>query len=118
MNMTKTPHNKYRLAMDVLQRGRDQIVDELAEQVLDSGDDLLESPYLFNEMLEGQGTKLHFLGLLMAQLEQSAEQLEEAEARVEAAEAKPSAPAPRKRKSRAKKAIGQASPENEPGEKG
>jgi hypothetical protein len=107
MNEMKT--NKYRLAIEVLQRGRDQIVDELAEQVLDGGDDLLETPFLFNEMLEGQGTKLHFLGLLLAQLEQSAEQLEEAEARS-------APPPPKKRKGR--KSISQASPENEPGDRG
>lgn len=107
--MNDVKGNKFRLAIELLQRGRDQIVDELAEQVLDGGDDLIETPYLFNEMLEGQGTKLHFLGLLMAQLEQSAEQLEEAEV-------KSSLPAARKRKSRAKKSVSQASRENEPGD--
>lgn len=107
--MTETKTNKYRLAIELLQRGRDRIVDDLAEQVLDGSEELLETPYLFNEMLEGQGTKLHFLGLLMAQLEQSAEQLEEAEAK-----AKSAAAPPRKRKSRAKKPVSQASHENEP----
>lgn len=69
--------NKYRAAMDVLQRGRDQMMEELAESLLDETDDLMESTFTFQEMLENQGTRLHFLSLLMAQLEQSAEALDE-----------------------------------------
>lgn len=114
MNTTRTnPANKYRAAIELLQRGRDHLVDELAEQVLDQGDFLIETPYLFNEMLEGQGTKLHFLGLLIAQLEQSAEQQEEAEAR----SAPPPPSKPRKPRAR-KQATSQASRESEPGEAG
>src|SRR6516165_9099102 len=91
--------NKYRAAVEVLQRGREQLVDGLAEEILDQGDDLLESGYAFNEFLEGQGTRLHFLSLLVAQLEQSAEALDEARAAAEP----PPPKAPRKRKPRAKK---------------
>jgi hypothetical protein len=72
--------NKYRVAYEQLQRGRDRFVDELADEVLDRGDDLIDTPFLLNEFLESQGTRLHFLGLLMAQLEQSAETLEMQEA--------------------------------------
>lgn len=76
--MSDQPMNKYRAALSLLQRGRDQMVDSLAEEVLYQGDDLLEASWSLNEMLETQGTRLHFLGLLIQQLEQSAEQYEEA----------------------------------------
>jgi hypothetical protein len=69
--------NKYRAAVEVLQRGRDVLVDALAEEVLDQGPDLIEGGYQFNEFLESQGTRLHFLSLLVSQLEQSAEALDE-----------------------------------------
>lgn len=68
------PHaNKYRNALEVLQKGRDLLVDELAETVASHGNDLLESPFLLTELLEGHGSKLQFLMLLMSQLERSAE---------------------------------------------
>ncbi|HEU5115876.1 MAG TPA: hypothetical protein VFT74_04300, partial [Isosphaeraceae bacterium] len=75
--MSGPKFNKYRAAMDVLQRGRDQMMEELAESLIDDSDDLMESTYAFQEMLENQGTRLHFLSLLMAQLEQSADALDE-----------------------------------------
>lgn len=75
--MSGPKFNKYRAAMEVLQRGRDQMMEELAESLLDESDDLTDSSYAFQEMLENQGTRLHFLSLLMAQLEQSAEALDE-----------------------------------------
>ncbi len=75
--MSGPKFNKYRLAMDVLQRGRDQMMEELAESLIDESDDLMDSTYAFQEMLENQGTRLHFLSLLMAQLEQSADALDE-----------------------------------------
>jgi hypothetical protein len=103
--------NKYRTAMEVLQRSRDQIVEDMADQVIDQAEDFLEGSYLFSEFLEGQGTKLHFLGLLLAQLEQSAEQLEEAQAAAE-----PVTAPKRKRKTRPKKLPEQSSCEGEPGE--
>ena len=70
--------NKYRAAIEVLQKGRDLLVDALAEEVLDQGTDLIEGGYQFNEFLESQGTRLHFLSLLVSQLEQSAEAFDEA----------------------------------------
>jgi hypothetical protein len=70
--------NKFRDAIDLLQKGRDVLVASIADEILDQGDDLVEGSYQFNEMLETQGTRLHFLTLLMGQLEQSAEALEEA----------------------------------------
>ena len=106
--MSEPNLNKYRAALEVLQRGRDQLVDSLAEDILDQGEDLLDNTYLFNEMIEGQGTKLHFLSMLVAQLEQSAEALDEVRA---AAEEPPPAPTPRKRKPRAKKLPQQTSRE-------
>ena len=69
--------NKYRAAIEVLQRGRDGLVDELAEDILSQGDEFMESGFLFNEFLETQGTRLHFLSLLLGQLEHSADLLDE-----------------------------------------
>lgn len=101
--------NKYRAAVEVLQRGRDQLVEALAEDVVDQADDLLEGGFLFNEFLEAQGTRLHFLSLLMSQLEQSAELFEETHPAPP-----PEPPAPKKKRPRAKKPhrATQASPEN------
>jgi hypothetical protein len=98
-------HNKYRNAIEILQRGRDVLVDELANEVLDRADDLVEGGFLLNEFLEAQGTRLHFLCLLVSQLEVSAEALEEAQ--------QPPAPAPAskpaaKRRPRTKKLTQQA----------
>ncbi|MGE3819453.1 MAG: hypothetical protein AB7I30_08460 [Isosphaeraceae bacterium] len=75
--MSETRENKYRTALSVLQRGRDRMVEELADEVLDQGEDLIEGGYRFHEFLETQGTRLHFLMLLMCQLEQSADALDE-----------------------------------------
>jgi len=70
--------NKYRAAIDILQKGRDLLVNALAEEILDQGMDLIEGGYQFNEFLESQGTRLHFLSVLVGQLEQSAEVMDEA----------------------------------------
>jgi hypothetical protein len=69
--------NKYRAAALALQRGRDRLVEAMADEVLDQGDDLLDNNFLFNEFLENQGTRLHFLTLVLSQLEQSAEAFDE-----------------------------------------
>ena len=122
--------NKYRAALEILQRGRDRMVDELAEKVLDQSDDLLESASLLNEFVENQGTRIHFLSLLLAQLEQSAEQLDELngipsdlipenfvlESDDFEIPIKQPEPPKRKRKPRTKKLPEQASREGEPGE--
>src|SRR5947207_5605388 len=71
-------HDKYRAAIDVLQKGREVLVEALADEIVDQGTDLIEGGYQFNEFLESQGTRLHFLSLLVGQLEQSAEALDEA----------------------------------------
>lgn len=108
--MTTTRSNKYRNAVEVLQRGRDLVVDAIADDVIDQADDLLDGGYQLHEFLETQGTRLHFLTLLIQQLEQSAEVVEEAEAAppppvvVE----KPAKP----RKSRAKKIQSRSPAEN------
>jgi hypothetical protein len=70
--------NKYRAAIDVLQKGRDVLVEAMADEILDLGPDLVDGGYQFNEFLESQGTRLHFLSLLVGQLEQSADALDEA----------------------------------------
>lgn len=77
--MPSPSFNKYRAALRVLQKGRDLLAHELADTVLDRSEDLLESPYLLTELVETQGSKLHYLAMLMAQLEQSAEDLDAAE---------------------------------------
>jgi hypothetical protein len=102
--------NKYRAAIEVLQRGRDSLVESLAEEILSQEDDLLEGGFLFNEFLEAQGTRLHFLGLLVSQLEQSADALEELATETPHLP-EPQPKAPRKRKPRAKKLSQQASTE-------
>ena len=105
--------NKYRAAIEVLQRGRESLVEALADEVLAQEDDLLEGGFYFNEFLETQGTRLHFLSLLVSQLEQSADSLDE----VNAEPPRPPQPqpkAPRKRKPRAKKMTQQASTEGKP----
>lgn len=116
MSTSVSSYNKYRAAIEVLQRGRDMIVDSLADEVLDQYDDMMEGGYAFNEFLEGQGTRLHFLGLLVAQLEQSAEALDEARAAAQAPPPRADAATPKKRKPRAKKLPEQASREKKPDE--
>jgi hypothetical protein len=78
--------NKYRNAVEILQRGRDVLVEELTSEILDREDELVAGGYFLNEFLEAQGTRLHFLCLLVSQLEQSAEALDETR--------QPPAPAP------------------------
>jgi hypothetical protein len=63
--------------MEILLRGRDQLVENLAEDVLDQQENLLEGGFQFHEFLESQGARLHFLGLILGHLEQSAEMVEE-----------------------------------------
>lgn len=77
--MSEPLNNKYRAAIEVLQRGRDVLVDALADEILDQGSDLIDGGYQFNEFLESQGTRLHFLSLLVGQLEQSADALDESQ---------------------------------------
>jgi hypothetical protein len=74
--------NKYRAALRVLQEGRDRFADELADTVLERCDDLLESSFLLTELVESQGSRLHYMAMLMAQLEQAAEDHDAAENRL------------------------------------
>ncbi|MBX6314884.1 MAG: hypothetical protein IRY99_18500 [Isosphaeraceae bacterium] len=103
--------NKYRRAIEILNRGRDLLVDALADEVIDQADDLLENGFLFHELLESQGTRLHFLSLLIAQLEQSAEAFEELQAITELPPPVEPAPPKKRRRSRSKKLERQASAE-------
>ena len=107
--MPDTTFNKYRAATEVLLRGRDVLVEALADEILENPDELSEGGFSFNEFLEGQGTRLHFLGLLVSQLEQSAEMQDERNAAIE--EVSPQPPK-KKRRSRAKKVTQQASAES------
>jgi hypothetical protein len=90
--------NKYRAAIEVLQRGRDVLVEGLADEILAQDDDLIEGGYRLHEFLETQGTRLHFLTLMVSQLEQSAEALEERALRHSVPQ-----PPPAKRRPRARK---------------
>ncbi|MDB5349211.1 MAG: hypothetical protein JWN86_458 [Planctomycetota bacterium] len=112
MPMFATRSNKFRIAVEVLQKGRDLVVDGIADDVIDQADDLLDGGYLFNEFLETQGTRLHFLSLLIQQLEQSAEGVEEAESTPPPPPVETKARKPRK--PRTKKLPQQASAENAP----
>ena len=110
--LSGTAENKYRAAIDVLMSGRDVLVGSLAEDILAQAEDLVDGGYQFNEFLETQGTRLHFLGLMIAQLEQSADTFDEAQP---SPPPTPPAPAPKKRKPRAKKLTPQqASTESNP----
>ncbi|MFO0952329.1 MAG: hypothetical protein U0835_14495 [Isosphaeraceae bacterium] len=104
--------NKYRAAIEVLQKGRNALVETMAEEILAQGDDLIEGGFLFNEFLESQGTRLHFLCLMLGQLEQSAEALDE-----QLTAPPPPPPAeprtPRRSRSRSKKAQQKVSTEAE-----
>lgn len=86
------------------------MVEALAEEVLSHEEDLLEGGFLFNEFLEAQGTRLHFLSLLVSHLEQSADALAVSPAEPRLPPALKSE-APRKRKPRTKKLSQQASTE-------
>ena len=50
---------------------------DLSEEILDRAEDFTEGGFLFQEFLENQGTKLHFLYLMVSQLEQSSDAFEE-----------------------------------------
>jgi len=70
------PQNRYQLAVDVLQKGREVLLRDLTEEILYHSEDFEEGGFLFQEFLENQGTKLHFLYVMLSQLEQSAEAYE------------------------------------------
>ncbi|MFM7318927.1 MAG: hypothetical protein ACKO5E_18435 [bacterium] len=71
------PQNRFQMAVEVLQRGRDVLMQEMAEQILDRSEDFEEGGFLFQEFLENQGSKLHFLYMMISQMEQSSELFEE-----------------------------------------
>jgi hypothetical protein len=104
--------NKYRRAIEVLQKGRDVLVEAMADEIIDQGSDLIEGGFLFNEFLESQGTRLHFLSLLVGQLEQSAEALDEV--LTAPPPPPPKAPPKRRPRSRAKKLQEKMQSENSP----
>ncbi|MGC8643513.1 MAG: hypothetical protein ACP5XB_26955 [Isosphaeraceae bacterium] len=98
--MPDQPLNKYRAAIEVLMQGRDRLVESLADDVLDQREILLDGGFQFHEFLEAQGARLHFLGLILGHLEQSAELMEEVSAarqRFTNPEPRPEPPQPRKR---------------------
>jgi hypothetical protein len=108
--MEDTRFNKFRAAVEVIQRGRDQLVESLAEEIICQGEDLVDNNFLLNEFLETQGTRLHFLMMVMGQLEQSADAFDEQYPSQPQAPSPQSEP-PKKRRSRAKKMPQKASTE-------
>jgi hypothetical protein len=97
--MRELPLNKYRAAMEILLQGRDQLVETLADDVLDQQENLLDGGFQFHEFLESQGARLHFLGLILGHLEQSAEMVEEVSAaRLRLADPEPRTEPPHSRK--------------------
>lgn len=112
MSKTEPLVNKYRQAIEVLQKGRDVLVDAMTDEIIDQGSDLIEGGFLFNEFLESQGTRLHFLSLLVAQLEQSAEAHDEV--LTATPPPPPKAPPKRRTRSRSKKLQGKVPSEGSP----
>jgi len=107
--MSESRFNKYRAAVEILQRGREVLVEGLADEILEHSDELVEGGFTFNEFLESQGTRIHFLCLLVAHLEQSADALDEVMS--------PAPPRmPKKRRSRSKKLERRTAPENPAGD--
>jgi hypothetical protein len=78
--MPDSPVNKFRAAIEILHRGRDLLVEGLADDILDQHENLMEGGFQFHEFLETHGARLHFLGLIVGHLEQSAEFLDEIQA--------------------------------------
>jgi hypothetical protein len=120
--MSDNAFNKFRAAVEVLQRGRSSMVENIAEEILVQGDDLTDNPFLFNEFVESQGTRLHFLTMLMGQLEFLADQFDEQACEQAATESHTFAnyeesfhqepPAPKKRRRKAKN-VSQTTPKEE-----
>ncbi len=115
--------NKFWAAVEVLNRGRDVLIDGLADEILSQADHLVDGGFLFNEFVEAQGTRVHFLCLLISQLEQAAETLDDQLSRTTppkkpTKEASSASAAPKKRRSRAKsdgpKKIARQSPQEDP----
>jgi len=109
--MSQPLFNKYRAAIEVLQQGRDVLVEAMAEEILEQGSDLVDGGFQFNEFLESQGTRLHFLSLLVSQLEQSAESLDEV---MTAPPPPPPKPARKRARTKAKKIQQKVSTEGSP----
>lgn len=95
--MTDIKFNKFRAAAGVLLHSRDLLVDSMADEILEQSEELLAGSYVLHELLENHGTRIHFLSLLVAQLEQSAEEFDERHAAAKAAMAstKPRSKKPR-----------------------
>ena len=113
--MSNPLFNKYRAAIDVLQKGRDVLVESMADEILDQGDDLVDGGFQFNEFLESQGTRLHFLSLLVCQLEQSAEALDE-ELTTPPPPPPPKSPVRKRTRSRSKKIQQKVPTDGSPGD--
>ncbi|WP_158633506.1 hypothetical protein [Tautonia sociabilis] len=60
-------------AVSVLNQAREAMLDQMAETVLSMADEFAEGGFQVNEFLELNGSRLHFLCLLISQLEQLGE---------------------------------------------
>jgi hypothetical protein len=78
------------------------MVESLADEVLAQEENLIDGGFQFHEFLETHGARLHFLGLILGHLEQSAEFIDELNSEPpRALQLPPKPPGPRvKRRSR------------------
>lgn len=77
--------NKFRKALAILNRGRDVMVSQLADDILDHEEEYAEGGFLFVDFLESQGARLQFACVIAGQLEQAAVAMEEREAEADEA---------------------------------
>ncbi len=69
MSQSAQPPDKLRAAVAVLTRARESMLDQMADTVLAMADEFDEGGFQINEFLELNGSRLHFLCLLIGQLE-------------------------------------------------
>lgn len=78
MSGTLQPSEKFRAAIDVLNRVRESLLDSMAETVLEQEEEFSQGGFQVNEFLEVHGSRLHFLCLMISQFELAAESQAEA----------------------------------------
>ncbi|QDV33105.1 hypothetical protein [Tautonia plasticadhaerens] len=61
--------DRLRAAIEVLNRARESILDQMADTVLSMDEEFSEGGFQVNEFLEVHGSRLHFLCLLISQFE-------------------------------------------------
>lgn len=89
--------NKFRRALTILNRGRDVLVSQLADEILEREEEYAEGGFLFVDFLESQGARLQFACVIAGQLEQAAVALEERQAEAEEGRKRAGRPGSRRR---------------------